>query len=313
MKSECQSINPYDLLGVTSKSTIDEVKNIYISMALFMHPDKGGSTSDMHILNMAYKWIREQLLIVENKEYKDYDSIQLAFDNFIKNQDEAKLPPLTHLHGESIGYDYSSFCKLYDKIIATQSNKLQGYNKNFIYSFIYSSIHLNYINQSILQISKEQLWEYVETQLISHLSTTYDTDNTAERRIPSSIPHGYGSQMESSATPSDEYVNMTPAEYTRLQNDTSYVFSEQLIQYIEPTSINKYNNIGIPAEKLPEKLSNYSLNTPLLMADYLEAYCTSSNIRLDLEKQLNRMNITAPIEELMKKRLIERESEINNL
>jgi curved DNA-binding protein CbpA len=117
--SICGCINPYDFLGVTSKSTLEEVKKNYISLALLMHPDKGGSTTEMHILNMAYKWIREQLLIVENIDYKDYDSIQAAFDNFIKTQDESKpsqpsQSSLIHIYGDLIGFDYLTFCNLYN-------------------------------------------------------------------------------------------------------------------------------------------------------------------------------------------------------
>ena len=54
-------INPYDFLGVTINSSIKELKKKYFELALICHPDKGGNSNDMDILNKAYLYILEQI------------------------------------------------------------------------------------------------------------------------------------------------------------------------------------------------------------------------------------------------------------
>ena len=54
-------INPYEMLGLTSESTINELTKSYYSMSLLCHPDKGGNTDDMIVIHNAYKYIKKQL------------------------------------------------------------------------------------------------------------------------------------------------------------------------------------------------------------------------------------------------------------
>ena len=80
-------LNPYEFLGLTPSSSLDELRKAYHDMSLLMHPDKGGSAQEMHILITAYKWIKEQL---EHKSDKNYETIQLEFDEFIQKQNNEK-------------------------------------------------------------------------------------------------------------------------------------------------------------------------------------------------------------------------------
>ena len=65
------SIDPYQLLGVTSKSNIKELKKNYYSLALICHPDRGGNTNDMVTLYKAYLYVKQQLqfvaILLQNK------------------------------------------------------------------------------------------------------------------------------------------------------------------------------------------------------------------------------------------------------
>jgi curved DNA-binding protein CbpA len=49
------SIQPYELLGVTMKSSLNDVRKAYYQLALLCHPDKGGNPQDMQLLHSAYK------------------------------------------------------------------------------------------------------------------------------------------------------------------------------------------------------------------------------------------------------------------
>lgn len=54
-------INPYDLLGVTIKTSKSELRSRYYELSLLVHPDKGGSSDDMIILHNAYKFVLKEI------------------------------------------------------------------------------------------------------------------------------------------------------------------------------------------------------------------------------------------------------------
>ena len=86
--------NPFELLGVTYKSSVKNLREQYKNLALIMHPDKGGSQDDMIKLHQSYVFIKEQLEFGEHD--KTYEGLEDEFDNFIKIQAKngPKLPSL---------------------------------------------------------------------------------------------------------------------------------------------------------------------------------------------------------------------------
>ena len=292
-------INPYELLGVTPKSTLDEIKKAYYSLALIMHPDKGGSPTEMHILKTAYNWIREQITPVETNPFKDYESIQQNFDDFIKQQDETKPPPLTTILAESIGFEFIKFTQLYDRIFSQYPNSFN--NKDYIYSIIYHDIHNRYIKDDKLTITNEILWNFVEHELTNKWFNNFNKTNN-EHFIPSSIDHGYGEDMQESILTTNYEYNPNNIS---LDNSIQQKQKEVII-YTEPKSLSEYKKIGISVDKVPEKLTNYTLDDPLAMTDYNEAFSDMSAINTNLEKSLEHINITENVNILMEKRLAER-------
>jgi curved DNA-binding protein CbpA len=292
-------INPYDLLGVTPKSTLDEIKKSYYSLALIMHPDKGGSPTEMHILKTAYNWIKEQITPVETNPFKDYESIQQNFDDFIKEQDETKPPPLTTILAESIGFEFTKFTQLYDRILAEYSHNSNYFNnKDYIYSIIHCDIHNRYIRDDKLILTNDRLWEFVEHEL----TNKWLNKNLCENCIPSSIGHGYGEDMQQSTLTTNYEYNPNNIS---LDNSIQQKQKEVII-YTEPKDLSEYKEIGLTIDKVPEKLTNYTLDDPLAMTDYNEAFSDMSAINTNLEKSLEHINITENVNILMEKRLAER-------
>lgn len=85
----CKSINPYELLGLTIKSTKKECKKKYYELALLCHPDKGGNKNDMIIIHNAYKYVMEQLKFQE--DVKTFDDIEEDFKKYF-NKNKKKPP-----------------------------------------------------------------------------------------------------------------------------------------------------------------------------------------------------------------------------
>ena len=68
------TINYYDVIGVSQKSDIDEIKRAYHKLAMKHHPDRGGDVSTMQSINEAYNILREE----DNREY--YDRIREEYE-----------------------------------------------------------------------------------------------------------------------------------------------------------------------------------------------------------------------------------------
>ena len=60
-------INPFSLLGVSSKSTLADLKKAYYQLSLMCHPDKGGDSSDMIVVAKAYQYVKQQLEKIKDK------------------------------------------------------------------------------------------------------------------------------------------------------------------------------------------------------------------------------------------------------
>ena len=81
-------INPYNLLGLTTKSSLAEMKKAYYNLALLCHPDKGGSQEDMIIVQNAYNYIKQQLEKVDEKKDTTYEQLEKEFEDFCREQED---------------------------------------------------------------------------------------------------------------------------------------------------------------------------------------------------------------------------------
>ena len=102
-------INPYLLLGLSPKSSIQELKKAYYQLALLCHPDKGGNTNDMYIVQKAYEYVNKQLLSINNITY---DELENDFENFCKNQLKENPPTFYEIH---LDIHKKEFDKKYEK------------------------------------------------------------------------------------------------------------------------------------------------------------------------------------------------------
>ena len=93
-------INPYNLLGVTPSSKLNDAKKSYYNWALMCHPDKGGSEEEMIIVKNAYEYIKKQLTFVETKDGNTYEKLEEDFEKFCLEQ-ESRPPPFSVIYEET--------------------------------------------------------------------------------------------------------------------------------------------------------------------------------------------------------------------
>lgn len=89
------------LKGIT---TLEELKKAYRTWALKLHPDRGGSTEEMQILNAEYEQLFSKVSHVHvNKEGKRYEhKVDERPDEFVELID--RLLRMNGVHIEVIGY-----------------------------------------------------------------------------------------------------------------------------------------------------------------------------------------------------------------
>jgi len=88
-------INPYEFLGVTIDDTPHTVRKAYHSLALLLHPDRGGCADDMIMLQKAYEYVSEQIACV--------DRSQAAFSSFCAAAHAVVVPSMDELNEAIFG------------------------------------------------------------------------------------------------------------------------------------------------------------------------------------------------------------------
>lgn len=79
------NFNPYEIIGVSKRFTLDELKYNYKKVAKKVHPDRGGNEKLFKLVTLAYKQLLEIYKLKEiNKEFNELKS---DFQEFTTNQD----------------------------------------------------------------------------------------------------------------------------------------------------------------------------------------------------------------------------------
>lgn len=79
------NFNPYEIIGVSKRFTLEELKYNYKEVAKKVHPDRGGNEKLFKLVTLAYKQLLEIYKLKEiNKEFNELKS---DFQEFTTNQD----------------------------------------------------------------------------------------------------------------------------------------------------------------------------------------------------------------------------------
>uniref|UniRef100_A0A6C0CS73 J domain-containing protein n=1 Tax=viral metagenome TaxID=1070528 RepID=A0A6C0CS73_9ZZZZ len=256
-------INPYQLFGVTEDSAIEEVRKAYYSIALLCHPDKGGHTDYMKTLTLAYKWICDQISceVEHRKTFEEYFGTEIQ---------TAYIPNFTDIMVESTGYTKDFFKGLCHEVSITDPKIIeQLYIPNFNSVM---SLYRHIEGTEPVLPSIEELTRYTLHFLRHYLHAPEDMF-LAEVYVPMSIPHGYN--MESQQ---ETYDN-------GLYSKTMTIYKDPLVTPRKTEAI----------LETKEKLEDYSIDAPIAMNDYQEAFTSYTE---DLKK-LETLISTVPFEEAL--------------
>lgn len=197
-------INPYEFMGLTVDSSLDDLRKSYYKLSLICHPDKGGSADAMVVLHTAYNWIKNQLDNVKNQPDagKDYSTVQKEFDEYVASLQKMKPPTYLETVAESLGIEKADYTLIYDRVFAETGGESKMVSKNMLFD-----IMLGNLNQIIYEsrsnnsegsidipgnLNKEDVLKRMEDDLIRYRDMKPEEINL----FPASIPHGYGDLME---------------------------------------------------------------------------------------------------------------------
>tara|TARA_B110000259_G_scaffold188476_1_gene247910 strand:- start:9522 stop:10403 length:882 start_codon:yes stop_codon:yes gene_type:complete len=77
-------INPYEILGVSKRFTLEELKDKYKRVAKKVHPDRGGSQQLFNLVTLAYKKLVEEYKL--KKINKHFNELKTDFSNYSESQ-----------------------------------------------------------------------------------------------------------------------------------------------------------------------------------------------------------------------------------
>jgi curved DNA-binding protein CbpA len=171
--------NPYDLMGLNTNSSINELKKAYYHLSLLCHPDKGGNKEDMMILHRSYKFISEEFSKRDNQK-TTYQELEDEFTKFCKEQEFEKPPSWSQIYHETNDW-INEFNNEFNKqfTISSENHFEHGYG-----DLMEKSESITDVNNYDEQIEKS-------TKNIKHLFNR----EIQIYQEPESIPNFYGNQL----------------------------------------------------------------------------------------------------------------------
>jgi hypothetical protein len=153
------TFDPWELLGLKTTSTVNDVRKAYYSLAKIVHPDRGGNAEDMRNVYNAYKWIENQLSGATTP---------------IVVEDPTKTPIVDHILGEKIDESY-------ERLKTTDDARTRIMVLEWV----------RYIIERDLMIENElkNIDEYIQ-ESIDQIA------NAKDSMLYASVPDGYGSMMD---------------------------------------------------------------------------------------------------------------------
>jgi len=300
-------IDPYQLLGVTTKSTSNEVKKAYYNLALIMHPDKGGNKNEMILLEKSYRWIIEKVKYAEKVNWKDYEIVQGEFDEFIKTQNYERPQNFRDIIAETFNFTFEDFNQKYFKAHARNKSEKEEqitpstYNSAIMYDFILSSLYQKFNASGIFNDETEQ-YEFIIKEIEKYCIGSIN--DSLLNIYNSSVPDGYGNLM---LEPMHINQNNDKNGSSSKSNCIPFERSEVIIYEAPEHANNEMGEAYFPVLTMED----YTKYTPSLqMTDYKKAFEDNSKIKekedmIALEKNIELMtniDILAKYEEENKKR-----------
>ena len=226
------TFDPWQLLGITSTSTIHEARRAYYELARIVHPDRGGNADDMRALHEAYKWVYGQLT---------GGTFPIVVD------DPAKSPIMDTV----IGMDKSTISQKYDGLKKTDDERTRIMVLDWI----------KYVVERDMMVGKDlrSIEEYI-------VESIEDVSRAEQAMSLACIEDGYGSLMDC-----HEAVESYD-DASRDKRMPHSMFSKEIAVYKEPICPTSFNMMDESLTVPKSKDDYSGNKDGLVMTDYMIAH-----------------------------------------
>lgn len=157
---DINGISPYDVLDISSDSSIYEIKSRYRQLVLVYHPDKCNIVDHLYFdqIQQAYKMImslrREAMMPSDNIEYVIDDTLQQELDEELQEIINASR---YNKKVEFDNFNKSEFNKKFNELNQEKINEIMNTNNEFntrTYEIDYVPLHINqidYVNPLVIK------------------------------------------------------------------------------------------------------------------------------------------------------------------
>lgn len=268
-------LQPYELLGVTYKSSIQDVRRAYYNWALICHPDKGGNKDEMHLIHNAYEWIMNQLTEVNKreKEGKTYEEYLEEQKTNIEDSKNKPYPSFDDIVLEVNNISNEFLKGKYTEYISDDYNedKFQWFKRLVFLSLHANSSQINY--ESIANSLKES-WKNMQEM---------------------SIPHGYGKYMtfkEETSLPSLGSKTICVIDSENVATNTKQNHGTLILI---PKEMDDYG-LKLNSLSMYDYKSAYTEYDPTILEQAAKEVCPKYlEIHEDIMQRLNELEITRKI------------------
>ena len=122
-----ENYDPYDVLGINSKSNVNEIKVAYKKLATQHHPDKGGNADLFDLINKAYQIVLQRAENIKPQKKIEHNDLKKGSDNFMKKRgsDSKKSFNLDNFNNV---YDGNKMKNPYDKGYGNWNDEIKNEN-----------------------------------------------------------------------------------------------------------------------------------------------------------------------------------------
>lgn len=287
------TLNPYELLGVSRTSSKDEVRRAYYRLAMIVHPDRGGTSTDMQVLHTAYEWVINHVNVVENREgaQETYEEKEAAFKNFLDKQlsHAHKVKTIDEIKAEATAFQNEAFERVFLEMASEaqrNSDFIRKAAKSHVLSRLLYDMEFNVTadtDEHMLGLLKKYIHEFLNIVVTTSV-------------FGSAIDGGYGDLMEDSTPYEDTDVTQPPiAENKSFGKKEIQLYKEPEAMWLPPSQVTSY--LG-----LPKKLEDYTMDN---MTDYVKAFQDPTGALSTWEqmaKEREAQSITDALDELVLER-----------
>lgn len=260
-----QNINPYQLLGLSSNSNLQDLRKSYYNLSLLCHPDKGGSNIEMNIVHNAYLYIKDQL---DNcNKYVSFESLEEGFELFCKDQKD-QSPSFRDIYD-----DCNDFIREFNKEFDRRNYIDETPENNLINPFDEGYGHLmDRSNNTSIDYPQNDEKKTITQDFGNHL---------IKYQEPNVLPDTYGDCFQLNTTKINDFSNQTK---DLVLSDYVKAFAEI---HIDETEIDESKFTKTLQQLIEERENLFNQNieeTPLLTKLEL----TRNNASIVIQKNIRR-------------------------